>query len=68
LSIGDLRVRSVLMAFSAALFYKTISFNTNGFLRRSRNMGISFFVMGYWFVPELFNPFLKKASKTTVVV
>jgi fructose-specific phosphotransferase system IIC component len=56
------------MAFSAALFYKTISFNTSGFLRKSRNMGISFFIMGYWFVPELFNPFLKKAPKTTVVV
>jgi fructose-specific phosphotransferase system IIC component len=56
------------MAFSAALFYKMISFNTNGFLRKSRNMGISFIVMGYWFVPELFNPFLKKAPKTNIVV
>jgi len=39
------------MALSAAIFYRAISFNTSGFLRRSRNMGISFVLMGYWFVP-----------------
>jgi hypothetical protein len=55
------------MAFSAAVFYKAISFNTSGFLRKSRNMGISFAIMGYWFVPELFNPFLKKTPKSSVV-
>jgi hypothetical protein len=50
------------MAFSSAVFYKTLSWNTTGLLRKTRNLGISFVVMGYVFVPELFNPFLKKQS------
>lgn len=58
--MGDIRVRSVLMAFTAALLYKTISFNTTGLFRKTRNLSISFLFMGYWFVPELFNPFLQK--------
>ena len=48
------------MAFTAAILYKTISVNTTGLFRKTRNLGISFAFMGYWFVPELFNPFLQK--------
>jgi hypothetical protein len=48
------------MAFSAALLYKTISVNTTGLFRKTRNLGASFAFMGYWIVPELFNPFLQK--------
>jgi len=62
LSIGDIRVRSVLMAFSSAVLYKTISWNTTGLLRKTRNLGVSFALMGYLFVPELFNPFLQKRN------
>jgi hypothetical protein len=50
------------MAFSSAVLYKSISWNTVGLLRKSRNMGISFVLTGYWLVPELFNPFLKKSK------
>lgn len=62
LSIGDIRIRSVLMAFSSAVFYKAISWNTTGLLRKSRNLGVSFVLMGYVFVPELFNPFLQRRN------
>jgi hypothetical protein len=55
------------MAFSAAVLYKTISINTTGLLRKSRNLGISFLLTGYMFVPELFNPFLKKPKITDIV-
>jgi hypothetical protein len=51
MTLGDIRIRSVLMAFSSALLYKTISINTTGLIRKSRNLGISFAFMGYWFVP-----------------
>jgi len=50
------------MAFSSAVFYKTISWNTTGLLRKSRNLGVSFVLMGYVFVPELFNPFLQRRN------
>lgn len=60
MTLGDIRVRSILMAFSSAVLYKAISYNTTGILRKTRNLGISFAFMGYWFVPELFNPFLRK--------
>jgi hypothetical protein len=62
ISLGDVRVRSILMAFSSAILYKVVSINTTGFLRKTRNLGLSFVFMGYWFVPELFNPFLRKPS------
>lgn len=60
MTLGDIRIRSILMAFSSAVLYKVISLNTTGFLRKTRNLGLSFAFMGYWFVPELFNPFLRK--------
>ena len=62
MGLGDVRVRSILMAFSSALMYKLISVNTVGLLRKTRNLGASFVFMGYWFVPELFNPFLRRPS------
>lgn len=58
LSVGDVRVRSVIMAVSAALMYRVMSFKTTSLLGRTRNLGISFGLMGITFVPELFNPFL----------
>jgi len=51
LTLGDIRIRSILMAFSAAVLYKLVSINTTGLLRRTRNLGLSFAFMGYWFVP-----------------
>ncbi len=57
--MGDIRTRSVFMAVSAAFMYKVISFNAVGFFAKSRNTAISFALMGYLFVPELFNPFIK---------
>jgi len=68
LALGDIRVRSVLMAFSSALIYKAVSYNTTGLLRKTRNLGLSFAFMGYWFVPELFNPFIKNIALTNKVV
>lgn len=58
LSMGDVRVRSVVMAVSAALMYRLISFKTASLLGKTRNLGVSFGLMGITFVPELFNPFL----------
>ncbi len=48
------------MGVTGALMYKTISFRTTGFLRRSRNLGLSFIFMSYWWVPELVNPLLSR--------
>jgi hypothetical protein len=62
MSVGDLRVRSVCMAVSAALMYKVIGFNTIGFIGKTRNIAISFGLMGYLFTPELFNPFIIKSK------
>jgi len=62
LTLGDIRIRSILMAFSSAVMYKLISVNTTGLLRKTRNLGVSFVFMGYWFAPELFNPFLRRPS------
>ena len=56
--MGDIRIRSVLMAVSTAAFYKIISFRTNSLIGRTRNLAVSFGFMGITFVPELFNPFL----------
>ena len=46
------------MAVSTAAFYKIISIKTTSLLGRTRNMGVSFGLMGITFIPELFNPFL----------
>jgi hypothetical protein len=67
--MGDVRVRSVAMTFSAALMYKLISIRRPlGPLRMSRNLGVSFVFMGYWFLPELFNPFIEKPKATQNVL
>jgi hypothetical protein len=68
LTLGDIRARSILMAFSSALLYKLVSYNTTGLLKKTRNLGISFAFMGYWFAPELFNPFLRKPTLAHHVV
>jgi hypothetical protein len=68
MGLGDVRVRSILMAFSSALMYKLISVNTVGLLRKTQNLGVSFVFMGYWFVPELFNPFLRRPSLAQNIV
>jgi hypothetical protein len=60
LTLGDVRLRSVVMAVSTAFCYRIASFRTNSFLRRTRNLAVSFGLMGITFVPELFNPFLLK--------
>lgn len=51
MSLGDLRVRSILMAVSAAFTYKIVSLSTTGFVGRTRNLAASFLVMGYVFAP-----------------
>lgn len=58
--LGDLRVRSIAMSVSAAFMYKLISFNTVGYVAKTRNLAASFLFMGYFFAPELFNPFINK--------
>jgi hypothetical protein len=62
LELGDLKLRSVLMALSTVFMYRLISIRTTSFLGRTRNLGISFALMGITFVPELFNPFLIYSS------
>jgi len=59
LNIGGLMNRSICMAVSSGLAYKLFSSNTASLLARSRNLGVSFLLNGWLFVPELFNPFLK---------
>jgi len=51
--------RSICMAVSSGLTYKLFSNNTASLLARTRNLGVSFLLNGWLFVPELFNPFLK---------
>jgi hypothetical protein len=46
------------MAVAGGLTYKLISFNKPSLIRRTRNLGLSFALSGWLFVPELFNPFL----------
>lgn len=48
------------MAIAGGLTYKLISFNTSSLIRRTRNLGVSFVLSGWLFVPELFNPYLSK--------
>lgn len=50
--------RSICMAVAGGLTYKLISFNTTSLIRRTRNLGASFIINGWLFVPELFNPYL----------
>jgi hypothetical protein len=59
LNIGGLMNRSICMAVSSGLTYKLISSSTSTLLARTRNLGVSFLLNGWLFVPELFNPFLK---------
>ncbi len=59
LNIGGLMNRSICMAVSSGLTYKLFSNNTASLLARTRNLGVSFLLNGWLFVPELFNPFLK---------
>lgn len=63
MELGDVRVRSIIMAFSAAVMYKIISIPAKGLVPRVRNMALSFGLMGIIFVPELFNPFLFSKKK-----
>jgi hypothetical protein len=61
LGIGGLMNRSICMAVSSGLTYKLISSSSSAsLLARTRNLGASFLINGWLFVPELFNPFLKK--------
>ena len=46
------------MAIAGGLTYKLISFNNPSLIRRTRNLGVSFVLNGWLFVPELFNPYL----------
>ena len=46
------------MAVSTAAFYKVVSLGTRSIVGRTRNLAVSFGLMGITFVPELFNPFL----------
>lgn len=50
--------RSICMAIAGGLTYKLISFKTTSLIRRTRNLGVSFMLSGWMFVPELFNPYL----------
>jgi hypothetical protein len=52
--------RSIVMAIAGGLTYKLITFNKPSLFARTRNLGASFLVNGWLFVPELFNPFLPK--------
>lgn len=60
LGIGGLMNRSICMAVSSGLTYKLISSSSASLLARTRNLGASFLINGWLFVPELFNPFLKQ--------
>jgi len=51
--------RSICMAVAGGLTYKLISINTTSMFGRTRNLGLSFMLNGWLFVPELFNPFLR---------
>jgi hypothetical protein len=59
LNIGGLVNRSICMAVSSGLTYKLFSSSSASLLARTRNLGVSFVLNGWLFVPELFNPFLK---------
>lgn len=59
LGIGGLMNRSICMAVSSGLTYKLVSSSSASLLARTRNLGVSFILNGWLFVPELFNPFLK---------
>jgi hypothetical protein len=50
------------MAVAGALTYKLINYQTVGFVGRTRNLALSFVIAGNIFLPELFNPFLHRAS------
>jgi hypothetical protein len=58
MSLGDLSNRSVCMAVTGGITYKLVSSGTTSLICRSRNLGVSFLLSGWLFVPELFNPFL----------
>jgi hypothetical protein len=51
--------RSICMAVSSGLAYKLATNTSASLLARTRNLGVSFLLNGWLFVPELFNPFLK---------
>jgi hypothetical protein len=60
LSIGDLMNRSICMAIAGGATYRLLSWNKPSLVCRTRNLGVSFVLSGWLFVPELFNPFLPK--------
>jgi hypothetical protein len=60
LEIGGLMNRSICMAVSSGLTYKLLSSSASSVFARTRNLGVSFVLNGWLFVPELFNPFLKQ--------
>lgn len=62
LSIGDMRLRSSMMFVSAGAFYLLLSLQKPSMLSRVRNLGISFGLNGFMWVPELFNPMLIRKS------
>ena len=43
--------RSICMAIAGGLTYKLISLNNPSVIRRTRNLGVSFMVNGWLFVP-----------------
>lgn len=51
LSLGDMLNRSICMAVMGGLTYKLISLNKPSMIRRTRNLGISFALNGWLFVP-----------------
>jgi hypothetical protein len=59
-SIGDMMNRSICMAIAGGLTYKLISYSNPSVIRRTRNLGVSFMLSGWLFVPELFNPYLSR--------
>lgn len=52
------------MAIAGGLTYKLITLNNPSLIRRTRNLGVSFLVSGWLFVPELFNPYLPRVEET----
>lgn len=54
------------MAIAGGLTYKLISLNNPSLIRRTRNLGVSFIVSGWLFVPELFNPYLGRGEEARV--
>lgn len=62
MGLGDMMNRSICMAIAGGLTYKLISLNNPSIIRRTRNLGVSFMISGWLFVPELFNPYLNRSE------